>query len=108
MELLSVYHVVVYVPEDALEDFIQKISPHIPSFLGHYDHVCWWSEAGNEQYRNKDGGDIKRNASHRVALYLPQDDALLRRFINEIVIENHPWVEPVITVSIQKIVNHAK
>ncbi len=46
MEWLDTYRLTVFVPEEALEDFIKAVSPHIPSFLGHYDHVCWWSERG--------------------------------------------------------------
>ena len=55
MELVHCYRIFIYVPSDAVENFIEKVSPQIPSFLGNYDHVCWWSEKGTEQYRHKEG-----------------------------------------------------
>lgn len=108
MKVISTYKITVYVPSDYLSNFIQNISPYIPSFLGNYDHVCWWSEAGTEQYRSLENQKIEQKPSHRIEIYLPKDDTILSNFINEIVVPNHPWDEPVITINPQKIVNHNK
>ncbi len=108
METISTYRIVVYVPSDYLSDFIQNVSPHIPSFLGNFDHVCWWSEAGTEQYRSTDDDKIEQKPSHRIEIYLPEDNVFLNKFISGIVVPNHPWDEPVITITTQKIVNHDK
>ncbi len=104
MELIGCYRISVYVPADVLKSFIAKVSPQIPSFLGNYDHVCWWSDQGSEQYRHKHGEKIECNPSHRVEIIVPQNDEELQKFIEDVIIPNHPWEEPVITFSTQKIV----
>lgn len=106
METLLTYRIYVYVPADIVDSFIEAVGPHIPSFLGHYDHVCWWSEPGTEQYRHIKSGQVEQKPSCRLEISLPRDDAILHNFINEIVIPHHPWKEPVITISEQKIVKH--
>ncbi len=103
MELVHCYRIFIYVPSEALENFIEKVSPQIPSFLGNYDYVCWWSEKGTEQYRHKKGSEIERNPSQRVEIIIPQDDNMLKSFIEDAIMPNHPWEEPVITVSKQEI-----
>ncbi len=106
METISAYRVCVYVPCDFMEEFINAISPYIPSFLGRYDHVCWWSEAGVEQFRRVGSEKIEKKPSCRVEISLPDDDTVLQRFISDRVVPNHPWDEPVITITKQKIVNN--
>ncbi|MCB1783757.1 MAG: hypothetical protein KDI13_07140 [Alphaproteobacteria bacterium] len=94
------YRVSVFVPEEAFEAFLQAISPAIPSFLGHYDHVCWWSEKGIEQFRKIDGdGHIVRAACRRVSFSMPVDDDLLDMLIQKHILPVHPWEEPVILVA---------
>ena len=106
MEMLLTYRIYVYVPADIVDSFIEAVSPHIPSFLGQYDHVCWWSEAGTEQYRHIKSDQIEQKPSCCVEIALPYDEGILHNFINKIVIPHHPWKEPVITISEQKIVKH--
>ena len=108
MEFIQCYRVCIYVPEVALDDFIKNVSPHITGFLGSYDHVCWWSEKGTEQYRKTDAEQIQQVNCFRVECALPLDEDVLRTFIEKHVKPNHPWEEPVVTVSAQKICNFAK
>ncbi len=100
------YRLVVFVPVGALEEFISVISSDIPSFLGHYDNVAWWNEAGTEQFRPLNGanpvsgdvGEIIQEASRRVELSLPLDKGALGRFVEKVIIPAHPWEKPVIYV----------
>ena len=100
------YRICVYVPADHLEIFITEISSSIPSFLGDYDHVCWWSAEGVEQCRKIGTDDIIKVISHRIEISFPDDEESLNAFITDTLIPNHPWDEPVITITQQKIVNH--
>lgn len=106
MNVLKSYRVCVYVPEEALEVFVRAVGPQIPAFLGSYDHVCWWSEAGVEQFR-KAGADeaVQRVSCRRFECSLPFDAGVLERFLTRAVLPNHPWKEPVITVCPQDIVD---
>lgn len=108
MEFLQSYRVCIYVPQENLEAFIDAVSPHIPAFLGGYDHVCWWSEAGSEQFRKKPEGQLERVNCHRFECSLPHNDEVLQEFITQFVRKNHPWEEPVITVTLQKIANFSE
>lgn len=103
MEFIESYRLCVYVPEDALERFVAAVSPHIPAFLGSYDHVCWWSERGTEQYRKFDSTRIEHVLCQKFECSLPADDVFLEQFIGQVVCLNHPWQEPVITVTHQRI-----
>jgi hypothetical protein len=102
----SSYRVVVFVPESALEKFIQRISPEIPSFLGPYDHVVWWSGTGTEQFRPLQGadqaagktGEIDREPSRRVELSFPFDKAALKKFVEDVIVPAHPWEKPVVYI----------
>jgi hypothetical protein len=100
------YRLVVFVPGAALDEFIKMVSPDIPSFLGPYDHVAWWSEAGTEQFRPLQAadqtsgktGEITHESSRRVELSLPFDRAALDRFVQEVIVPAHPWEKPVVYV----------
>lgn len=105
MNFLQSYRVCVYVPQDHLERFVEAVSPHIPSFLGNYDHVCWWSEKGIEQFRKLPAGKIERVECHRFECSLPYNDEVLQSFITNHIRPNHPWEEPVVTITTQKIAN---
>lgn len=95
---LDSYRVTIFVPLDALEDFILTVSPHIPAFLGTYDHVCWWSENGIEQSRKVKDGVIKRVPCARFECFLPYDEKKVTAFIETAVKPAHPWEEPVIVI----------
>lgn len=98
----------VYVPTKHLERFITAISPFIPSFLGKYDHVCWWSAEGVEQSRRIGTEDAVKVLSQRVEISFPDNEDGINKFITNIIIPNHPWDEPIITITRQKIVNHGQ
>lgn len=100
---MSSLRLCVFVPEDALEEFIAAVSPHIPAFLGGYDHVCWWSEKGVEQSRKLPDGEIKHVPCRKFECSLPGEEAIVSDFIEKIIRPNHPWEEPVITLSHQSI-----
>lgn len=103
MEFLDCYRVCIDVPEEALEGFIAAVSPHVPSFLGNYDHVCRWDEKGIEQSRRKPDGQVDRVECRRFECVLPADERILKHFIETVVRSSHPWQEPTVTVIRQKI-----
>ena len=107
-DLIPSYRICIFVPADQLESFIAAISACIPSFLGNYDHVCWWSEKGVEQSRKIGTEDIVKVISQRVEISFPDDEDALNTFITDTLIPNHPWDEPVITITRQKIINHGQ
>lgn len=100
------YRIVVFVPDAALDNFIKTISPEIPSFLGSYDHVVWWSEGGTEQFRPLKGadqtagetGEIEREPSRRVEMSLPGNKAALTEFVKDVIMPAHPWEKPVVYI----------
>lgn len=106
MDWISSYRIVVFVPEAGFDEFATIISASIPSFLGPYDHVAWWSENGTEQFRPLKGahpvsggiGEVRQELSRRVELSLPYDHATLQRFVEEVIVPAHPWEKPVLYV----------
>lgn len=105
MNSILCYRLSVYVPQEALEHFVSAVSPHIPSFLGNYERVCWWSEAGTEQFCEKGAGaSVQRVASMRFECAFPFDKDALSAFIEDHIKPNHPWTEPVITITTQEII----
>lgn len=103
MKTLSSYRVTIFVPEEVLENFIDKISPSIPSFLGNYDHVCWWSENGTEQSRKISETQAKQVPCRRVEFSMPADKTMLQQLIKQTILPAHPWEEPVILITQQEI-----
>lgn len=104
-KFLPAYRLVTFVPQEFARNLAQTISAQIPRFLGEYDHVAWWSEPGVEQYRPV-SGEIKRAKSVRLEFTLPKDDKLLNLLIENFLIPNHPWEEPVILTFDHKIYDH--
>lgn len=100
------YRLVVFVPEMALDKFMKAVSADIPSFLGPYDHVAWWSESGIEQFRplesahpvSGEHGAIEHELCRRVELSLPFDKDALDRFVRDAIKIAHPWEKPVIYI----------
>tara|TARA_B100001989_G_scaffold248058_1_gene221129 strand:+ start:239 stop:568 length:330 start_codon:yes stop_codon:yes gene_type:complete len=107
MKTLKSIRIIVFVPEDELEPFIKALAPAIPSFLGNYDHVCWHSEKGTEQSRKMPDGTIKKTPCRKVEFSCPDDREIIQQIINDTIIPNHPWEEPVITLTRQEIVKHS-
>lgn len=97
------YRLTIFVPLGALEAFITAVGPQIPSFLGSYDHVCWWGENGTEQSRKIGGKEIRREPCVRFECSLPRDKDALETFIETAVKPAHPWEEPVILIQEDKI-----
>lgn len=103
-EFISSQRVVVFVPEADSKFYIETISPHIPSWLGPYDYVCWWSAAGTEQFRPLEGahpatgeiGAVVQTPSVRIEIALPMDEAEIQTFIKDVLIRHHPWESPVL------------
>ena len=103
----SCYHIVVYVPVNAADEFIAAVSPHIPSFIGAYDHVCWRSADGMGQFRPLEGadpaegemGEIAQVPEIRFECLLPFDADGLAHFIEEVLTPAHPYEAPVIMVT---------
>lgn len=107
MTTLSSIRITIFVPEETLERFIDALSPNIPSFLGSYDHVCWHSDKGTEQSRKMPDGTIEKVPCHKVEFSCPDDPALIEKIIKETILPNHPWEEPIITLTKQEIVRPA-
>lgn len=101
------YHIVVYVPVNAAEEFTAVVSPHIPSFIGAYDHVCWRSAPGTGQFRPLEGaepaegeiGKIEQVPEIRFECLIPLDPDALSHFIEEVLTPAHPYEAPVIMVT---------
>ncbi len=102
----SSIRVCVFVPEEALEEFLAMLGPAIPAFLGTYDHVCWHSEKGTEQSRKMPNGTIEKVTCYKVEFSCPDDMDLIEKLISETILPKHPWEEPVITLTRQEIVKH--
>tara|TARA_B100000780_G_scaffold104037_1_gene72759 strand:- start:648 stop:1004 length:357 start_codon:yes stop_codon:yes gene_type:complete len=100
------YRLVIFVPEQDMDAFMKAVSAHIPSFMGPYDHVAWWSEEGVEQFRALEGaqpaqgmvGQVERDSCRRVELSLPYDQDMLDRFVQAVILPSHPWEKPVIYI----------
>ncbi|MDH5722623.1 MAG: hypothetical protein OEY94_04795 [Alphaproteobacteria bacterium] len=107
IKTLSSIRICIFVPEEALEGFITAIRPSIPSFLGTYDHVCWHSEKGTEQSRKMPNGEIEKALCQKIEFSCPDDMDLITKLISEMILPNHPWEEPVITLTRQEIVKSA-
>ena len=103
---LESYRIVTFVPAEAAEDFAGKVTEFIPAFLGTYDKVCWWSEAGTEQFRAPGEEEVQRVNAVRLEFSAPRDEAVLTRIIEEGIKPHHPWKEPVILVFEHKIHDH--
>lgn len=109
----SSYRFTVFVPQESMDGFIKAIQDHIPSFLGSYDRVLWFSdlnaELGVEQYRalathdndnSKEPPDkTQQKPSCKVEFSFPADDKICQNFIEDVVKPNHPWDEPVILLN---------
>lgn len=101
----TVARLVVYVPAEYREDFVNAISPHIPR-LGNYDYGLWWCDDGVEQFRPLAGstpvcgetGEILRKPSSRIELIWAQNRAALERFIEDVIIPHHQWEQPVLYI----------
>lgn len=104
--LVKHYRIVTFVPAESIDSFVTHIAPLIPAFLGTYSDVCWWSAPGTEHFR-PDGADrAQQEPSIRFECSIPKDKRLLMRIIEQGIKKHHPWVEPVILVSEQKIYDH--
>lgn len=105
---IPAYRVIVFVPTVAHEDFIKELQDHIPSFLGPYDRVMWWSEPkiekGTEQFRplersNPKEGEIEstvQKPSVRLEFLAPDDLQLIQKIIKDVIKPAHPFHDPVI------------
>ena len=105
-KFIKSYRLVTFVPTKNAQEFIAQISDHIPAFLGEYEKVCYFTEAGTEQYAKKREAQIHQEPSTRVEISLPKDKKALCSFIEDVLKPAHPWEEPVILVSKEKIYAH--
>ncbi len=104
VSLTPALRLVVFVPKEALESFVEAVQGEIPSFLGPYDRVMWWSHEGVEQFRPLEGAqsahgtpmETKRLPSVKVEISLPNDKEAALSFIRTVIIPAHPWEKPVI------------
>lgn len=117
LPFLKSYRITVFIPAGHAQAYIEKIQDHIPSFLGEYDRVLWFSdvsqEQGFEQYRAKNtnvGKNVSRETeqehSMKIEFSIPYDDTLCARLTRDLLVPAHPWEEPVILVQEARIYNH--
>ena len=105
-EFLDVYYVVTYIPADAADEFLQKVTTQIPKLCGEYDRCAWWSAKGTEQFRPLEGarpergviGAVEQYPSVRLEFCLPMDQIALSRMVETVIRPAHPYEEPVIIV----------
>ncbi|MCD8496633.1 MAG: hypothetical protein LRZ85_00200 [Alphaproteobacteria bacterium] len=106
MKFVKSCRVAVFVPSDSAEGFIAAVSGKLPVLFGNYDHVCWWSEPGTEQFRPLSGahpvegeiGKTERVRSIRVEFSLPGERETVEQFVRDVVMPAHPWEQPVIMI----------
>lgn len=116
MKIIKAFRIVTFVPAEKAEDYADKVTGAVPGFLGNYDKVAWWCEAGTEQYRPLPGaepahgnaGELCRVPSVRMEFSIPAYEGFLEHFIPDVVIAHHPWEEPVVLVFAHDIVDHEK
>ncbi len=109
--LTCVYRVVTFVPtkhgdepENNIAKIIAAVNKVTPLRYGRYDCVCWSSSPGEEQSRPLSGsnstsgneGEMTFEPSIKLEFSVPRDEKLLQRVIDEAIVPNHPWEEPVI------------
>ncbi|MCR4328344.1 MAG: hypothetical protein NUV53_02385 [Patescibacteria group bacterium] len=102
----SVYRVATFVSPEHASRLIEGVIKVSALRHGNYDSVAWSSAPGVEQFRPLEGstptsGEIRKLASFqsvKVEFSIPGDAKLLERVINEGIVPNHPWEEPVIIV----------
>lgn len=100
--------ITVFVPESDLENFIAKIQDDVPSFLGPYDRVMWWSEPkiehGTEQFRPLDRAnpaeghicETRQIKTVRLEFLCPHDILVIDSLIKDVLKPAHIFNDPVI------------
>lgn len=100
--------ITVFLPAEHLDGFVKAVQDDIPSFLGPYDRVMWWSEPkiehGTEQFRPlnrsipKEGqiGETVQKPSVRIEFLIPDDQDVINSIIEKTIKPAHPFNDPVI------------
>lgn len=108
--MIECYRLVIFIPKDNLEEFVQKIQDAIPSFIGNYDRVMWWNdpsiEYGTGQFRALEGanpaegnvGETERIEDIRIEFLVPHDKDFIKDMIAKTIHPAHPFEEPVIYI----------
>ena len=107
MPLELVYRIVVFVPEEDVSRLLEGVLRVTSLSKGRYDRVAFRSSLGTEQYRPLEGahpasgeiGRLHRSPSVRLEFSIPRDRGLLDRVLEEGVVANHSWEEPVVVVT---------
>jgi hypothetical protein len=106
MKLKPIYRVTTFVPPEHLEALLKGILSVVPLQFGLYDQVAWWSSPGIEQFKPRSGSKptvgkadiLEKTNSVALIFALPRDQALLEKVLQEGLIPNHPWEEPVVYI----------
>jgi len=107
-ELLFVesYRINIYVIQQYVEPIIDAVKDVVSLKYGNYDGVSWCSAPGTERFVPRSGGNPQAgevNKAHSVSAIkieftIPREKQLLSKVI-EAARSNHPWDEPVISIS---------
>ena len=105
--LVQAYRIVVFIPEGAEECILQAVLALDDLQYGSYKGVSWTAAAGIERFTPEPDasptlggmGEQVRAPVVRVEFSIPRDNALLQSIIDCAIYPNHPWEEPVISVS---------
>jgi|SRR3989338_1278824 len=102
----AMLRIVTFVPPDQVEKVIEGVQKITPLKYGKYAGVAWQSTPGIKRYQPLSGSnptagkenEVSREPSVKLEFSIPRSPLLLKRVINEGIIPNHPWEEPVILV----------
>jgi hypothetical protein len=105
MALRRIYRLTVFVPADAAASLKLALARSGELTFGNYADVIWTSSPGDEQFRPLPAARptlgetdrLTRNASIQLVFSIPFDASRLERVI-AVVVEHHPWEEPVIYI----------
>jgi hypothetical protein len=106
MKLKPIYRVTTFVPPEHLDALLTGILNVVPLQFGLYDQVVWWSSPGIEQFKPRSGSNptlgsadvLEKTKSVALIFALPRDQALLEKVLQDGLIANHPWEEPVVYI----------
>jgi hypothetical protein len=95
------------VPPEYVESILQGVVKVNPLLYGKYSKVAYQSEEGIEQFVPLEGsnatkGEINKlykGKSVRIEFSIDKNDKILEKVIQEGIMKNHPWEEPVIIIS---------
>lgn len=102
----KVYTLNVFVRPAEARSLIERINAEGDFYVGKYRNVIWMSAEGWEEFTPVLGsspvsgviGTRTGEAAVCLEFSLPLDRTAVERLVNDVIIPNHPWEQPVIRV----------